>query len=135
MGLLGKIVNFFVPDAAARRQFINEFNANALAGFNSSFIDTYWVTSTCEGNPSFRHNLSAPSVVSGLLVSAKGGRELTVEEVLLLGKIILANQSLVRRMYVLHWDTLIIYGGTGKSVSWAVRDFFNFGGLLNNPFA
>ena len=124
-----------MPDAAERRRFINEFNANALNGFNSSLVDTFYVTTTCEGNPAFRHNLSAPSVVSGLIVSAKGGRTLTVDEVLLLGKIILGNQMIVRRMYVLHWDTLIIYGGTGKSVSWAIKDFLNFGGLLNNPFA
>ena len=38
---------------------------------------------------------------------------------------------LVRRMFVLHWDTLIVRDTrTRKYVDWRIRDFMSFGGLL-----
>lgn len=134
MGVLNKILNFFVRDAAERRRFLSEFNANASRSFQTLFSDTLYEAVSCEGNadPSFRHELSAPVFASGFEVLAKAGREITAEEVVMIGKIILSEQSIVRRMFVLHWDTLIVKEArTGKSVSWRIKDFLNFGGLLN----
>lgn len=129
-----KIVNFFVKDAAERRRFIAEFNYNASSGFQTLFVDTLYEAVSCEGNPAqdYRHEMSAPVWASGFAVIAKAGREVPIDEILTIGKIILSDQKLVRKMFVLHWDTLIVKDArTGKSVSWKIKDYLEFGGLLN----
>ena len=134
MGLIDRFVKWF-RDSAERRRFINEFNANARGAFQSLSVDTLLEAKACSGNSdsSYRHELSAPFMFSGIAIEAKAGSEIPVDDIILIGKIILSNQVLVRRMFVLHWDTLIVRDTrTGKFVDWRIRDFISFGGLLNN---
>lgn len=80
----------------------------------------------------YRHELSAPVIVSGICIEANVGKQISAEDIVMIGRIILSDQILVRRMFVLHWDTLIVRDSrTGKFVDWRIRDFLNFGGLLN----
>jgi len=133
MGLIDRFIKWF-RDSAERRRFINEFNANARGAFQSLSVDTLMEARACSGNSdsSYRHELSAPVIFSGIAIEAKAGTEIPVDDIILIGKIILSNQVLVRRMFVLHWDTLIVRDTrTGKFVDWRIRDFMSFGGLLN----
>lgn len=132
MGLIDKFLKWF-RDSVERRRFINEFNGNAKSAFLSLSVDTLLEAKTSAGNPdnSFRHELSAPTILSGLTIEAKAGSQIPVEDIILIGKIILSDIVLVRRMFILHWDTLTVKDiRTGKSASWRIRDFMNFGGLL-----
>ena len=134
MGLIDRFIKWF-RDSAERKRFINEFNANARGAFQSLSVDTLLEAKACSGNSdsSYRHELSAPFMFSGIAIEAKAGSEIPVDDIILIGKIILSNQVLVRRMFVLHWDTLIVRDTrTGKFVDWRIRDFMSFGGLLNN---
>lgn len=134
MNLINKFINWF-RDSAERRRFLNEFNENAKNAFMTLSVDTLLEAKTTSGNPSssFRHEMSAPTMFSGLTIEAKAGVEIPVEDIILIGKIILSNRILVRRTFVLHWDTLIVKDlRTGKSVEWRIRDFMNFGGLIKN---
>lgn len=133
MGLIDRFIKWF-RDSAERRRFINEFNANARDAFQSLSVDTLMEAKACSGNSdsSYRHELSAPVIFSGIAIEAKAGTEIPIDDIILIGKIILSNQVLVRRMFVLHWDTLIVRDiRTDKFVDWRIRDFMNFGGLLN----
>ena len=133
MGLIDRFIKWF-RDSAERRRFINEFNANARGAFQSLSVDTLMEARACSGNSdsSYRHELSAPVIFSGIAIEAKAGTEIPLDDIILIGKIILSNQVLVRRMFVLHWDTLIVRDTrTGKFVDWRIRDFMSFGGLLN----
>ena len=133
MGLIDRFIKWF-RDSAERKRFINEFNANARGAFQSLSVDTLLEAKACSGNSdsSYRHELSAPFMFSGIAIDAKAGTEIPVDDIILIGKIILSNQVLVRRMFVLHWDTLIVRDTrTGKFVDWRIRDFMSFGGLLN----
>lgn len=133
MGLIDRFIKWF-RDSAERRRFINEFNANARGAFQSLSVDTLLEAKACSGNSdsSYRHELSAPVIFSGIAIEAKAGTEIPVDDIILIGKIILSNQVLVRRMFILHWDTLIVRDTrTGKFVDWRIRDFMNFGGLLD----
>ena len=133
MGLIDRFIKWF-RDSAKRKRFINEFNANARGAFQSLSVDTLLEAKACSGNSdsSYRHELSAPFMFSGIAIEAKAGTEIPVDDIILIGKIILSNQVLVRRMFVLHWDTLIVRDTrTGKFVDWRIRDFMSFGGLLN----
>ena len=133
MGLIDRFIKSF-RDSAERRRFINEFNANARDAFQSLSVDTLMEAKACSGNSdsSYRHELSAPVIFSGIAIEAKAGTEIPIDDIILIGKIILSNQVLVRRMFVLHWDTLIVRDiRTDKFVDWRIRDFMSFGGLLN----
>lgn len=133
MGLIDRFIKWF-RDSAERKRFINEFNANARGAFQSLSVDTLLEAKACSGNSdsSYRHELSAPFMFSGIAIEAKAGTEIPVDDIILIGKIILSNQVLVRRMFVLHWDTLIVRDTrTAKFVDWRIRDFMSFGGLLN----
>lgn len=133
MGLIDRFIKWF-RDSAERKRFINEFNANARGAFQSLSVDTLLEAKACSGNSdsSYRHELSAPCMFSGIAIEAIAGTEIPVDDIILIGKIILSNQVLVRRMFVLHWDTLIVRDTrTGKFVDWRIRDFMSFGGLLN----
>lgn len=132
MGLINRFIKWF-RDSAERRRFINEFNANAKMAFQSLSVDTLLEAKACSGNSdnTYRHELSAPTVFSGLAIEATAGTQIPVDDIILIGKIILSDVVLVRRMFVLHWDTLIVRDlRTGYSVDWRIRDFMNFGGLL-----
>ena len=134
MRLIEKVVSFFVKDAAERRKFVNEFNSYAKTAFLSLSVDTLLESEVCQGNPdpSYRHTLSAPRIVSGIAIQARAGVEIPVDDIIAIGKIILSDQRIVRKMYVLHWDTLIVRDTrTGKFVDWRISDFFNYGGLLS----
>lgn len=134
MGLLGKVASFFVKDAPERRKFVSMFNAYAKAAFFSLSVDTLLEIVECQGNPdpSYRHDNSTFRIVSGLAIQAQAGTEIPIDDILAIGKIILSDQVLVRRMYGLHWDTLIIRDTrTGKFVDWRIKDFVDFGGLLD----
>ena len=133
MGLIDRFIKWF-RDSAERRRFINEFNANARDAFQSLSVDTLMEAKACSGNSdsSYRHELSAPVIFSVIAIEAKAGTEIPIDDIILIGKIILSNQVLVRRMFVLHWDTLIVRDiRTDKFVDWRIRDFMSFGGLLN----
>ena len=133
MGLIDRFIKWF-RDSPARRKFINEFNERAREEFQMLSVDTLLEAKACSGNSdnSYRHELSAPVIFSGLAIEAKAGTQIPVDDIILIGKIILSNQVLVRKMFVLHWDTLIIRDTrTGKFVDWRIRDFMSFGGLLN----
>ena len=133
MGLIDRFIKWF-RDSAERKRFINEFNANARGAFQSLSVDTLLEAKACSGNSdsSYRHELSAPFMFSGIAIEAKAGTEIPVDDIILIGKIILSNQVLVRRMFVLHWDTLIVTDTrTGKFVDWRIRASMSFGGLLN----
>lgn len=135
MSILNRVLGFFVKDSAERRRFTEEFNFKARQGFQTLFVDTLLEASSCQGHPdpNYRHELSAPVFASGFIVKAKAGAEIPVEDIITIGSIILSDQTLVRKMYVLHWDTLYISDErTGKSVDWKIRDFLNFGGLLHS---
>ena len=133
MGLIDRFIKWF-RDSPARRKFINEFNDKAREEFQMLSVDTLLEAKACSGNSdnSYRHELSAPVIFSGIAIDAKAGTEIPLDDIILIGKIILSNQVLVRRMFILHWDTLIVRDTrTGKFVDWRIRDFMNFGGLLD----
>ena len=132
MGLIDRFIKWF-RDSPARRKFINDFNDKAREEFQMLSVDTLMEARACSGNSdsSYRHELSAPVIFSGIAIEAKAGTQIPVDDIILIGKIILSNQVLVRKMFMLHWDTLIVRDTrTGKFVDWRIRDFMSFGGLL-----
>ena len=133
MGWFRKITEWFVPDSVARRKFVDEFNMNAKVSFTNLLVDSLLEAEICSGkeDSNYRHELSAPLFASGLVINVQAGSQVTLDDILLIGKIVLSDEAIVRRMYVLHWDTFVIKDTrTGKYVDWAIKDFVHLGGLL-----
>lgn len=133
MQLLDKIIKWF-KDSAERRRFVNEVNQNAVFAFQNLSVGTLLEAKSCRGSydPTYRHELSAPVAFSGLAVEAKAGTQIPVDDIVLIGRVILSDMALTRRMFLLHLDTLIVRDvRTGRSVDWRIRDFIHFGGLLS----
>ena len=133
MSWYNKIIEFFVKDSAERRRFINEFNEIASRNFQNLTIDALFEAGVCFGKSEYQHELSAPVIASGLEIQIKAGMQVPLDVVIALGRVILCDRVLVRRMFVLHWDTLIIRDSrSGYCVDWGIRDFVDFGGVLNS---
>lgn len=132
MSWFRKVAEWFLRDSSERRKFLMWFNDNAKKCFVNLSVDSLLEASSGSGRIEYRHELSAPSFASGLIIDVKAGKSIPVDDIIIIGTFILASTDIVRKIYVLHWDTLIIRDSfTGKSVDWAIKEFINMGGLLD----
>ena len=106
------IVGWF-RDRSERVKLINGFNADARDGYVSGEVPVWLTASVSKGTPEYRHAFSK-WFSSGFRIKAFTGRQLTKDEIMYIGNIIISNESLVRRLIVLGWDTLEVCGTTGN---------------------
>ena len=119
-----RIVKWF-RDMSERRKLINEWNDSAKEAFVSGSVPTLLEVSTSVGNSNYRHEMSK-WMISGFRIKVKNGRPLDREELLSIGRIILHNTELVRRIIVLGWDTLEVCDiSSKKGFQWALKEFMN----------
>ena len=119
-----RIVKWF-QDMSERRKLINEWNNNAREAYISGAVPSLLEASTSSGNSNYRHEMSK-WMMSGFRIKVKSGKPLTKEELLAIGRIILYNNLLVRRIVILGWDTLEVYDAANKKgVQWAFKDFIS----------
>ena len=119
-----RIVKWF-QDMSERRKSINEWNNNAREAYISGAVPSLLEASTSSGNSNYRHEMSK-WMMSGFRIKVKSGKPLTKEELLAIGRIILYNNQLVRRIVILGWDTLEVYDAANKKgVQWAFKDFIS----------
>lgn len=117
-----RIVKWF-RDMSERRKLINEWNDSAREAYVSGAVPSLLEASTSSGNSNYRHEMSK-WLMSGFRIKVKCGKPLTKEELLAIGRIILYNNQLVRRIVILGWDTLEVYDAANKKgVQWAFKDF------------
>lgn len=104
----------------------------ARESFTSGIIDVLLEAKSVSGSKEFRHPNSSIFMATGFCIKAKTGRPLTKEEILEIGTLILTQQTLVRRLYVLGWDTLIVEDGStsGLRAKWPIKDFANMNNRL-----
>lgn len=128
-----QVVSWF-RDSSARRKFIEVFNNNAKQNFHNLSVDCLLQARTCPGNTDsrFRHELSAPLIASGFIIEVIAGEEVPYDDIILIGQTVLYSESVVRWLWALHWDTLIIKDiRSNRYGEWAIKDFVHLGGLLD----
>lgn len=128
-----RIINWF-RDSSLRKKFIDNFNENAQRNFHNLSVNALLKARTCAGNPDdrYRHELSAPVIASGFIIEVIAGDEIPQEDIFQIGKTVLYSESVVRWLWALHWDTLIIKDvKTNRYGEWAIKDFVHLGGLLD----
>lgn len=119
-----RILNWF-RDMSERIRLLNDWNRNAKEAFLSGSVPSLLEASTSMGNSKNRHELSK-LFISGFRIKVKYGKSLDRMDLVNVGRIILMNPELVRKIIVLGWDTLEVYDASTKvGVQWALKDFMN----------
>ncbi len=128
-----QIINWF-RDSSMRKKFLENFNNNAQINFHNLSVNALLKARTCSGSSDsrFRHELSAPVIACGFIIEVIAGEDVPQEDIFLIGRTVLYSESVVRWLWALHWDTLIIKDiRSGRSGEWAIKDFVHLGGLLD----
>ena len=130
MAIWNRIINWF-RDLSERDRLINDFNVSASGAFTQLSVGTLLEARSKIGNRDFRHECSSLFLPTGFCIKATKGTPLTKEEILYIGTVILTNEALVRRLFVLGWDTLYVEDIVGdKQAKWAIKDFTNIGLMI-----
>lgn len=125
-----RIINWF-KDSYERNKLVNNFNKASKTAFVNGQIPTLLKAKITMGESAWKHEYSK-MLYSGFRIEASAGRELTRNEVIEIGKVILNNQTLARQLYVLGWDTLEVVDMTNsKGCRWALKDFVKMGLMLD----
>lgn len=116
------IVDWF-RDRSERSKLIRSFNDSAKDSFIRGTAPTLLKAKISRGESSYKHQFS-DWLNSGYRIQAFTGRELSKNEIMHIGKVILDNDTLVRKLVVLGFDTLEIHGDEGTyGCRWQLKDF------------
>ena len=117
-----RIIDWF-SDRSERNQIIRSFNNSAKNSFVIGEAPTLLKARISKGESAYRHQFSN-WLNTGFRIQAFSGRQLTKEEIKLIGAVILNDNILVRRLIVLGWDTLLIHGDKGSyGLRWQLKDY------------
>lgn len=106
-----------------RRKLINGFNRSAREAFVSGVAPVVLEARVSKGNKEYRHQFSNP-FNSGFRIKALSGYQLSRQDTINIGEVILANQQLVRRLVVLGFDTLEVHSDVGShGCRWQLHDY------------
>ncbi len=115
------IIDWF-RDRSERSNLVRSFNESARNAFVSGIAPTLLKASISKGERSYKHQFSS-WFNTGFRIQAFTGRVLSKDELVLIGKVILSDGVLTRRLVVLGWDTLEIHGDSGAyGCRWQLRD-------------
>lgn len=124
--MLGNVWNAILDwfrDESERRKLIRNFNESARESYVKGVVPTLLKAKISKGNPAYKHQFSH-WLNSGFRIQAFTGRQLSKEEIIHIGKVILNDEVLVRRLVVLGWDTLEIHADKGKyGCRWQLKDY------------
>lgn len=131
MDIWNAIVQWF-QDRSERTKLINSFNASARNAYVMGEAPAMLQASVSKGDSSYRHEFSK-WLSSGFRIKVFTGQQLTRDELVFLGNVILANEQLVRRLIVLGWDTLEVHGSKGMyGCKWKLTDYIEKINLLDS---
>lgn len=116
------IIDWF-RDRSERAKLIRSFNDSAKNSFVAGIAPTLLKASISKGESSYKHQFSN-WLNSGYRIQAFTGRVLSKNELIHIGKVILDDSVLVRRLIVLGFDTLEIHGDAGNyGCRWQLKDY------------
>lgn len=110
-------------DRSERNKLIRSFNSSARNAFVAGIAPTLLKAKISKGESAYKHQFSA-WLNTGFRIQAFAGRQLSKDELIFIGKVILDDDVLVRRFIVLGWDTLEIHGDEGTyGCKWQLKDY------------
>ena len=124
--MIWDLVRQWFKNVIERSKTLDEFNDSAKKAFRCGDTGVLFFAYESAGDVEFRHPYSK-IFLSAFTIKSTAGRKLTKEELLHIGKVVLNDTELSRKLYYLGWDTLrIIDPIGGVSVKWAIKDFVKF---------
>ena len=110
-------------DRSERSKLVRSFNESARDSFVAGIAPTLLKASISKGERSYRHQFSN-WLNTGFRIQAFTGRVLSKDELIHIGKVILNDSVLVRRLVVLGFDTIEIHGDAGAyGCRWQLKDY------------
>lgn len=114
-----------------RYKLIRDFNKASKMAFITGVAPTLLEAKITKGDSAYQHAFSK-FLGSGLRIKAITGRAFSRSEMTELGRVILDNEEMVRKLISLGWDTLEVHDSQGfNGLKWALSKYANIGGLLN----
>jgi phage FluMu gp28-like protein len=103
----------------------------AKRAFIAGAAPTLLESKITKGDSSYSHAFSK-FFGGGFRIKALSGHPLSRSEMVEIGKVVLNNVGLVRKLVALGWDTLEVHDDSGyNGCKWALKDYANIGGFLN----
>jgi len=124
-----RLLDWF-SDVRERYNLVREFNRSAKKSFIEGQAPTLLEARTTIGSSEFRHAFSK-FMSGGFRIKALSGQPLQKSELIEIGKVVLDNEELVRKLVALGWDTLEDHDVKGyHGCKWALKNHANIGGYL-----
>lgn len=124
-----KLIDWFT-DVRERHNLIRDFNRSAKNSFINGQAPTLLEVKTTIGSSEYRHAFSK-FMGGGFRIKALSGHPLKKSELIEIGRVVLDNEVLVRKLVSLGWDTLEVHDVKGyEGCKWALKNFANIGGYL-----
>ena len=118
-------------EMAERYKLVRDFNRAAKNSFISGIAPTLLEVKITRGDSEYKHAFSK-WMSSGFRIKALSGRPLQKSELIEIGKVVLDNEELTRKLISLGWDTLEVHANEGyNGAKWALKDYANIGGFIN----
>lgn len=125
------VVADWFGEMAERYRLVRDFNKAAKNAFISGVAPTLLEAKITRGDSDYKHAFSK-WMGGGFRIKALSGRQLKQNELIEIGKVVLENEELTRKLVSLGWDTLEVHANEGyNGVKWALKDYANIGGFLN----
>ena len=124
-----KVVDWF-SDLSERHRVTRNFNLAARDAFVKGYAPTLLEAKSTYGDSSYRHQFSR-FMAGGFRIKALSGRPLERSEMIEIGRVVLDNTELVRKLITLGWDTLEVHDNAGyNGLKWQLTKYGNMGGYL-----
>ena len=118
-------------EMSERYKLIRDFNTASKTAFISGIAPTLLEARITKGDSSYRHQFSK-FLGGGFRIKALTGRAFKRSELVELGRVILDDDALVRRLIALGWDTLEVHDSAGcNGLKWSLAEYAKIGGYLN----
>jgi len=118
-------------EVVERYRLVKDFNSAAKYAFIQGTAPTLLEAKITRGESAYKHAFSK-WMASGFRIKALSGRPLDKSELIEIGRVILDNEELTRKLISLGWDTLEVHSNKGyNGVKWPLKEFAKIGGFLN----
>ena len=124
-----RLIDWF-SDVRERYKLVRDFNSMAKQAFINGYAPTLLEARTTIGCLDYRHAFSK-FMAGGFRIKALSGIALEKNQLIEIGKVVLDNEELVRKLVALGWDTLEVHDIKGfQGYKWPLKDYAKIGGFL-----
>lgn len=116
------IILGWFKDRMDRSRLIRDYNNAAKFAFIEGIVPTLLNARISKGERAYRHQFS-DWLNTGFRIQAFTGRQLSKDELIAIGEVVLSDAALVRKLVVLGFDTLEVHGDRGcYGCRWQLKD-------------